>query len=67
MALENYRKEFDTKHSVYKTRPVHDWASHGSDAARYMAIAIKMFVDSRGGPTDAEVERMRDKYQPRFT
>lgn len=67
MALENYRKEFDTKHSVYKTRPVHDWASHGSDAARYMAIAIKMFVDSMGGPTDAEVERMRDKYQPRFT
>jgi hypothetical protein len=23
--LENYRKEFDEKHNVYKDRPVHDW------------------------------------------
>ena len=65
-ALENYRKEFDTKHNVYKTRPVHDWASHGADAARYMAIAIKMFVDSKGGPSDSEVERLRDIHQPIF-
>lgn len=65
-ALENYRKEFDSKHNVYKIRPVHDWASHGADAARYMAIAIKKYVDSNKGPTDDEVERLRDKYQPRF-
>lgn len=37
-----------------------------SDAARYMAIAIKKYVDSNKGPTDDEVERLRDKYQPRF-
>jgi hypothetical protein len=65
-ALENYRKEFDSKHNVYKTRPVHDWASHGADAARYMAIAIKKYVDNKAGPTDDEVERMMIKYQPRF-
>ncbi len=65
-AIENYRKEFDQKHNVYKSRPVHDWASHAADAARYAAIAIKLFVDSKGGPTDDEVERLRDKYQPRF-
>lgn len=64
--LGNYRKEFDERHSVYKLRPVHDWASHGADAARYMAIAIKRFVDSSGGPSDDEVDRLKDKYQPIF-
>jgi hypothetical protein len=64
--LENYRKEFDDNHQVYKNRPVHDWSSHGADAMRYLAIAVKRFVDSRGGPSDSDVEKMMDKYQPVF-
>lgn len=65
--LENYRKEFDVKYNVYKSRPVHDWSSHGADAARYLAIAVKRYVDgAKSGPTDDDVERMLDKYQPRF-
>ena len=38
-ALKNYRKEFDEKRNVYKDKPLHDWASHGSDAFRYFAVA----------------------------
>jgi phage terminase large subunit len=64
--IENYRKEFDTNHNVYKNRPVHDWSSHGADAMRYVAIAVKRFIDSKGGPTDDEVQRLMDKYQPVF-
>lgn len=65
--LENYRKEFDDNHKVYKNRPVHDWASHGADAMRYLAVAVKRYVDSKGGPSDSDVEKMMDKYQPRFS
>lgn len=36
--LKNYQKEFDEKRNIYKDRPVHDWASHGADAFRYMAV-----------------------------
>jgi hypothetical protein len=64
--LDNYRKEFDEKRQVYKSRPVHDWSSHAADMMRYLAIAIKLYVDSKGGPTDAEVERLRDEFQPIF-
>jgi phage terminase large subunit len=64
--LENYRREFDIKHNVYKSRPLHDWSSHGSDSFRYLAIAVKRFVDGNQGPTDDDVERLRDKYQPVF-
>lgn len=27
-ALENYRQEYDVKKKVYKTQPLHNWASH---------------------------------------
>jgi hypothetical protein len=30
--LDDYCKEWDEKHGTYKSRPVHNWASHGSDA-----------------------------------
>lgn len=39
-ALENYRKEWDDKHGIFKSKPLHDWTSHGSDAFRTMAVAL---------------------------
>lgn len=38
--LRNYRREFDEKRNVYFEKPLHDWASHGSDAFRYLAIGL---------------------------
>jgi len=37
--LTSYRKDYDEKNRVFRLRPIHDWASHGADAFRYMAIA----------------------------
>jgi hypothetical protein len=37
-ALSNYR--YDVKEGQLSQRPLHDWASHASDAARYMAIGL---------------------------
>lgn len=39
-ALENYRQEYDSKRKVYKSQPLHDVNSHGSDAMRYLALAL---------------------------
>lgn len=40
-ALRHYRYEEDEKLSTYKREPLHDWASHGADAFRYLAVAIQ--------------------------
>ena len=40
-ALQHYRWEHNDRLDEFKTRPVHDWASHGSDSARYRALALK--------------------------
>lgn len=39
--LRNYRREFNDKLGEFKTTPVHDWASHGADAFRYLAVALQ--------------------------
>lgn len=65
--LENYIKIYDDKNSVYKNRPLHNWASHGADAFRYMAIATKLWGNGQRGVDDKEYEKMRNKYLPRFS
>ncbi len=45
--LTNYRREFNEKMNQYRPTPVHDWASHGADAFRYMAVALKEQVITR--------------------
>lgn len=36
-ALRQYRTDFDDKGMVFKTTPLHNWASHAADSARYFA------------------------------
>lgn len=47
-ALKLYRAEYDDTLRVLKPRPVHDWASHGADAFRYLAMTIDRTVNRTG-------------------
>lgn len=40
-ALGAYHKEYDEERACFKDKPEHDWSSHGADAKRYAALAIK--------------------------
>ena len=44
-AMKNYSHEWDEKRGMYKDEPLHDWASHGADEARYAALSEKKMVD----------------------
>jgi phage terminase large subunit len=39
--LRDYRAEYDHEKKVLKTAPLHNWASHGADAWRYLSIGWK--------------------------
>ncbi len=39
-ALKMYRSQYDDKLQALRANPIHDWASHGADAMRYLALAI---------------------------
>lgn len=66
-ALENYSKVYDDKNKVYQTKPKHNWASHCADSCRYMCMAIKSHIENEQGPSDEEVDRLMDRYNPRFS
>ena len=39
-ALMNYRRSYNARLGEFKDEPVHDWASHGADAFRYLAVVF---------------------------
>ena len=49
-ALEQYRREWDDDKKTFKANEVHDWASHLSDAFRYLSMAWQSIPEER--PTD---------------
>lgn len=49
-ALRHYRYEKDDDLNTYKRQPLHDWASHGADAFRYLALALRRRPDRRRTP-----------------
>jgi phage terminase large subunit len=59
MALTSYRKVWDDKRKIFQTAPLHDWASNGADAFRYLAIGHKTigpkpaYVQSRSRPSSS--------------
>ena len=54
-ALENYRQEYDPKLRVYNQKPLHNWASHYSDAMRYLALSLSK---TREGVTKEELDNI---------
>lgn len=39
--LAGYKKKWDSKNRVYMNKPVHNWASHGSDAFRQLGASYE--------------------------
>jgi phage terminase large subunit len=40
-ALRHYRYEVDEDLGTFSRKPLHDWAAHGADGFRYLAVAAK--------------------------
>jgi hypothetical protein len=49
-ALRNYRRVFDEKRNVFFDTPLHDWASHSSDAFRYLSVGLDESGSDWGAP-----------------
>jgi hypothetical protein len=54
-SLENYFREYDEKKKIYKDKPCHNWASHGSDSMRYLAEGLSL-IDGGKHTTSNEVD-----------
>lgn len=57
-ALENYAYEWDEDRKIFRSKPMHNWASHGASAARYAALAASQIKTILTPPK-------KSNYQPR--
>ena len=58
--LENYHKRYNEKTQSYSDTPLHDWTSHMSDAARYMATARIEFGRGPGSMTPEKLTQLKN-------
>jgi hypothetical protein len=56
--LKMYRSEYDDKLQTPRPKPLHDWASHIADAARYLAISIDQTIDQSGFNRKIQYQRL---------
>lgn len=45
-ALNSYQKVWDEDNKVFRNTPLHNWASNGADAFRYLAVAVDILSNS---------------------
>ncbi len=57
ISLKNYQRRYNPKLKVFEQKPLHDNASHGADAFRYLSMALKDSSD--GGSVDEGKNRQR--------
>jgi hypothetical protein len=56
-ALKSYQAEWDENLRTFKKTPLHDWASHGADAFRYLAMSWREPIPSEVEPNPLELLR----------
>jgi hypothetical protein len=56
--LENYKREWDDRNGCWRENPLHNFASHGADAFRMLAISINQ---TKIGMTAQDVKELRDR------
>jgi phage terminase large subunit len=54
--LINYTRDWDENGKTWRSRPRHDWASHGADAFRYLAIGYRPLDSSWGKPIKRNIK-----------
>lgn len=59
-ALESYKKEWNDRYGCWGSKPLHNFASHGADAFRMMAVSLNKL--SSKGLTPEEWKSLRNRH-----
>lgn len=62
IALKSYRKQWDEKLKVYRDKPLHDKYSHGADAFRTAAMALRRHGSVRRDANKGKPQNVESSY-----
>lgn len=60
--LDGYKKEWDDKNGCWRSSPLHNWASHGADAFRTLAVGLNLVVPTSTTPNHNPIEYNRNRF-----
>ena len=60
VSLDNYKKEWNDRHGCWSSRPLHNFASHGADAFRMLAVGMDKLASK--GLSAEEWRSLRQQY-----
>ena len=60
-ALKSYQAEWSEELRTFKKTPLHDWASHGADAFRYLAMSWREVMSAEDAPPDPIAELLKPR------
>ena len=65
--LENYKKDWDDRHGCWRSKPLHNWASHGADAFRTLATGLVLITGQNSHDQKKLDMQQREYMQNRFS
>ena len=60
-ALKSYQAEWCEELRTFKKTPLHDWASHGADAFRYLAMSWREVMSAEDAPPNPIAELLKPR------
>jgi len=61
--LESYKREWDDRNGCWKENPSHNFASHGADAFRMLALSVNL---AKTGMTAEDIKELRERAGLRY-
>ena len=61
-ALENYKKDWDDRNGCWRSNPLHNWASHGSDAFRTLVTGLHYVINSNQSNSHNPSSYLKDRF-----
>jgi len=62
--LDGYKKEWDDKHACWRSNPLHNWASHGADAFRTLAVGLNLVNPQVTQQNHNPIDYNRNRFAP---
>ena len=61
-AIDNYKKDWDDRNACWRSKPLHNWSSHGADALRTLATGLNYVEEKNVVTSHNPIQYMQNRF-----
>ena len=61
-AIDNYKKDWDDRNACWRSKPLHNWSSHGADALRTLATGLNYVEEKNSVSSHNPIQYMQNRF-----